>query len=384
MDKVSQRRQELERQLRRLRTPQSQAGAEGPSLPAQADARDFHELFDKHSAIMFLVDGFSLRIIDANQAASDFYGYSRKEFLDMRVVDLNTLSEEEIRQRLRQAESAKNYLFRFKHRLKNRELREVEVRSTPIGLSGGRQVFFAIVHDITERTRREEELRQSEERYRLLVENARELVVVIQDGVFRYVNPRAEALTGFTSQELLGQQFLDFVAPEDRESVRQRYLARMEGQVLCEVFLCRVLNRDGHPRWLEMSGAVIEWEGRPAALALLSDVGQRRQAEEERVLRERLRAAIATAGAACHELNQPLQALLFQLELLTLKLPPSHPQSQAVAVALEQAAKLADITQRLNRLTDYRTRQYLSRQHILDLENSSSVPPVAGEAPKQD
>lgn len=60
-----------------------------------------------------------------------------------------------------------------------------------------------------------------------------------------------------------------------------------------------------------------------------------------------------------------MQALLSQLELLALKLPPDHPQRQSVAVALEQTAKLAAITQHLNRTTDYRTRQYLLNQHTL-------------------
>jgi PAS domain S-box-containing protein len=382
MDQVSQRKQELERQLRRLSASRAGEAPGDAPLDDAVAGFDFRRLFDQHKAIMYLVDFKSLRLLDANQACLDFYGYSRQEFLGLSITDLNPLPREEILRQIAGFDAQNLGCYLFRHRLKNGGMRDVEVRSTPIGLPDGREVYFAVVHDITERMRREDELRQSEERYRLLVENARELVAVIQGGVIRYINPRALPVTGYTSQELIGRAFLEFVAPEDREPLRQRYQARLEGKPLPETFDCRVLNRAGQIIWLEISGVRILWEGQPATLSFFTDVTQRRQAEEERVLSERLQAAIETAGAACHELNQPLQALLSHLELVHLKLPGSHPQRQAVAVALDQAAKLADITQRLNRLTDYRTRQYLSRQRILDLEGSSAAgPPGAGDGP---
>ncbi|MFH1036132.1 MAG: PAS domain S-box protein [Pseudomonadota bacterium] len=379
MDEVRLARQNLQERLAGLRGPGQEPSPPRGDAAGSRPSLDFQRLFNQHKAIMYLVDYHTLDLLDANQACLDFYGYRREELLGLNVTTLNPLPKDEIFMKIQAFAPSGRGCFVFRHRLKDGRMRDMEVRSTPVLLDGGRKVYFVVEHDISQRQRQEEALRQSEKRYRILVENARELVVVIQDGVLRYINPRALALTGYTSQELQGKPFLDFIAPEDRQAVRLRHLARMQGQSLGDILVCRILNRDGQERWVEISGAVIEWEGRPASLALLIDVSQRRQAEEERMLSERLQAAVETAGAACHELNQPLQALLSQLELLLLKQDPDAPQRQALEVALAQTAKLADITRRLNRLNDYRTRQYLSRQRILDLEGSSTAAPPQGQ-----
>ncbi len=122
--------------------------------------------------------------------------------------------------------------------------------------------------------------------------------------------------------------------------------------------------------------------GRPlGGLLLLRDVSRRLQAEEERILREKLQAAIETAGAACHELNQPLQAIVSQVELLLLSLPPDSPLRPKIEVLAAESEKMARITQRLMNLHEYRTRPYLGQKQILDLDKSSAPPP-GGNGPQ--
>lgn len=126
----------------------------------QRSEQQFRDMFHKHSAIMYLIDPETLRILDANHAAEQFYGYTCELLTGMYIPDLNTLSEDEIRNEIEAARQEGRTYFNFKHRLASGELRDVEVRSTPITLGDGQEVYFAIVHDITERKRAAQALRQ--------------------------------------------------------------------------------------------------------------------------------------------------------------------------------------------------------------------------------
>lgn len=135
--------------------------------------------------------------------------------------------------------------------------------------------------DVEARKKIETALRESEERYRLLVEAAQEGIVVVQDGILVYVNPTASAIAGYPAEELNGVPFIEHVVPEDRESVLHNHWLRLEGQDVARRYQLRILRKSGEVAWLEMSGARIEWNGRPAALNFLVDITERKEAEEK-------------------------------------------------------------------------------------------------------
>ena len=99
--------------------------------------------------------------------------------------------------------------------------------------------------DLTERKQAESKLKESEEKYRLLVENANELVLVAQDGLIRFVNRKAIDFTGYTPEELEGKQFIDYIHPEERKTVADRHLKRMKGEDLPGSYPFRILYRGG-------------------------------------------------------------------------------------------------------------------------------------------
>ena len=130
----------------------------------------------------------------------------------------------------------------------------------------------------------DERLRTSEETYRLLIEHAREAIVVLQDGLLKMVNPAGAGLIGYPEKELKGRPFVRFVHPDDRSMVMQRHEKRLRGEDVPFTYCFRGITQDGHLRWLEQTGSLIEWEGKPAGLNILTDVTDRVQMEE--VLRE--------------------------------------------------------------------------------------------------
>lgn len=340
---------------------------------SQGRGWDFSQIFNAHSAMMFLVDPETMAVVDANPACEAFYGYSRQEFQGMPLADLNILDDAGLRREVARLHAEGRSDIEVSHRLKNGEIRELDIRSDAISLADGRRVQLAVVHDITQRKRQERELRASEARLRRLVESTPEGIIIAQKGRIVYANPAAEKISGFQAEELARIPYLELVPPEDQEELRQNHARRLKGLPVPESYEVRFVRKDKEMRWLVVNGLRIEHEGRPATLNFVTDITQRKQDEAERLQQERLQAAVATAGAACHELNQPLQGVLSQLELMLLKLPPEAELRPDLERTLAQARQMAEITQNLNRLTDYRTRQYLKTTRILDLDESSAL-----------
>ncbi len=131
-----------------------------------------------------------------------------------------------------------------------------------------------------ERKQAEHALRKSEEKYRLVVENANEAIVVAQDGVLKFVNPKAVELTGYTRAELATVDFVEIVHPEDRETVLDQQERRLRGEDLPNIYAFRIIDKMGEVRWLEINAVFITWEDRPATLNFLTDITQRKRTDE--------------------------------------------------------------------------------------------------------
>jgi PAS domain S-box-containing protein len=136
--------------------------------------------------------------------------------------------------------------------------------------------------DITERKLAEEALRQSEEKYRLVVDNAAEVIAIFQDGTIKFANPRITEVFGYTWEQLASRTFADFIHPDDRPMVMKRYGRRMAGEEDATVHRWRIVRQDGRIRWLEVKTVTVAWEGRPAALSLITDITDHLAAERER------------------------------------------------------------------------------------------------------
>lgn len=119
----------------------------------------FRSLFDHHAAVNLLIDPRTGRIIDANEAAARFYGWSRDSLRQMTLHEINTLPPEELHAAMAQAASSRNYHFEFAHRRADGSVRAVEVFSSSVEVAG-QPLLFSIIHDITDRRQAEEALRQ--------------------------------------------------------------------------------------------------------------------------------------------------------------------------------------------------------------------------------
>jgi PAS domain S-box-containing protein len=124
-------------------------------------------------------------------------------------------------------------------------------------------------------------LRDSEEKYRTLVEKASEGIVIVRDGRLAFANGRILEMTGMQGASLAGRAIGDFIWPDDRAMVAERHRARVEGAPAPDAYDFRIVGPSGQPFWVSASAARIAWKGRPASLMILTDIDGRRKSEEE-------------------------------------------------------------------------------------------------------
>jgi len=130
------------------------------------------------------------------------------------------------------------------------------------------------------RIRTETALQESEEKHRLVVENAREAIIISRAGKLLFFNRMAAELAGYPESELASMPITDFIHPDDREAVLANHIQRLKGEEVPSVYSFRLLKKDGTILWVEINSAIIRWQGKPAVLSFLNNVTERRQKEE--------------------------------------------------------------------------------------------------------
>ena len=138
-----------------------------------------------------------------------------------------------------------------------------------------------------------------ESTFRMMVENANEAILVAQDERLTFVNPKGVDLLGYTRRELTSRPFIEFIHPDDQKMVVRRHRQRLGGRKLPQVYPCRLVDRNGRIRWVEINVVLFSWQRRPATLIFLNDIGRRKRAQEAlRESEEKYRQLFATESDA--------------------------------------------------------------------------------------
>ncbi len=152
-----------------------------------------------------------------------------------------------------------------------------------------------------------EDLRESEEKYRALVEAAMESIFIAQDGMIRFCNKSFSYFSGYTLEGLTDRPFTELIHPDDRQTVVDRYIQRLEGKDVPSRYTFRFVDASGNTRWADMAVSLISWEGKPASLCVAADITERRQAVEALQASEK-RAALQRTAIAELVLDQVFTA----------------------------------------------------------------------------
>ncbi len=156
-----------------------------------------------------------------------------------------------------------------------------ELRGLAPVIEGTRSYVIGTLQDITNRKNTLDTLRESEEKYRTVIEQSQDCIFIAQDGRLIFHNPSLATMTGYSSAELAGRSIADLIAPDDRELVLTRHRERQMGKTLPEAYEFSVLHHDGksHIRvMMYITSASIG--GRPATIGTLHNVTEERQRQE--------------------------------------------------------------------------------------------------------
>jgi diguanylate cyclase (GGDEF)-like protein/PAS domain S-box-containing protein len=248
------------------------------SLDQEARRRS---VFEQNGSIMLVVDPASGVIVDANRAAAAFYGYTQQQLIGMFIDRINALPAAEVAAERQCALREERTCFHFPHRLASGEIRNVEVFSSPVQLDG-HTVLFSIVHDITERSRIEKRLRDSEEAFRSTFEQAAVgMVHVSFDGVFLRANTRFAEIVGYTVEELPGMSVLAITPPAQRPEALQ-ILHQVSSDTRATVkWEKQYLRKDGSLTWARLSISVQrDSEGNPLhQIGFVEEIDEQKTAE---------------------------------------------------------------------------------------------------------
>jgi PAS domain S-box-containing protein len=166
---------------------------------------------------------------------------------------------------------------------------------------GGKPAIQVAIRDISESKRAEAALHESEEKYRTLINQANDVISIVQDGTIKMCNPRLAEFWGGSIEEVLGKPFTVFIHPDALPEVVNRYNQRMAGESPPSIYETIFIRKDGSKSYVELNAGIISYEGRNADLVIVRDINERKKAEET------LRESEATARAL---LNAPTDSVI--------------------------------------------------------------------------
>lgn len=236
----------------------------------------YRDLIEISPDAIYVVDAKGVCVL-GNRAGAELAGIPRDELVGTLVTDTYLPEERHLfQERLKKLKGKSTLRFERKFVRKNGEIVPVEVSVSAI--RGG--YFQAILRDISERKRAEEALKESEERYRVLVEFSPNSICVHRDGKLLYVNPAGVRLFGAANlEELVGRSVLDFIHPDSLPVVRER-LRQLRAGETTPLIEEKFVTLKGEVRDVEVTAIPIIWEHEPAAQVMIRDITERKRAEE--------------------------------------------------------------------------------------------------------
>ena len=278
---------------------------------AEHSLRLFRTLIDHCNDAVEVVDQDTLRFIDINEKACRDRGYTREEMLSMTVFDISPDVDEAHRAKVLAAVRESGYAtFQVQHRRKDGSMFPVEVSLSMVDLD--RTYVIAICRDISDRKKAEAALRESDGRYRDLVEHSEDLVCTHDlQGNLLSVNPTPARILGYSAEEMLKIPMRELIVPEGRESF-DAYLERLRATGQPESGLLCVMTRSGEIRTWEYHNTLrTDGVETPIVRGMAHDITEQRRAEmalrgsEERyrMLFERTVAGVATIALDGHVID---------------------------------------------------------------------------------
>jgi two-component system cell cycle sensor histidine kinase/response regulator CckA len=310
----------------------------------------FRLLFMNNPQPMWVFDAETKFFLEVNNAAVEHYGYSREEFLGMRITDIRP--PEDVPRLLADTQKAFGGLRHagvWRHVLKSGRVIDVEIASDHLTFSG-QQAVLVVSRDITERKRAIEALQQAEQKYRRMFEEA--IVGIYQSapsGIFLSANPALAQMLGYASPEELIESIRDIKQQLYVDPARfDEFQRLMEEEGIAHHFECEVYRKDGSKTWISANvrafregGSIVRCEG------TTEDIGERKLLEGQLHQSQKMEAVGLLAGGVAHDFNNALSVIAGYSDLLQMRLPVGDPLCRYTEEIAKGAHRAAALTRQL-------------------------------------
>ncbi|MCB9078865.1 MAG: PAS domain S-box protein [Anaerolineaceae bacterium] len=305
----------------------------------------YRHLVETASDAIYLISGDGI-IIDANESACAALGWTKNELIGLTIFDIDpNFSVEKFKNFWESIPFNQRQIFETTHQKKNGALLPVEISGKKYKLVD--QIFYyGIARDITERKQVEWELRESEEKYRALVNGMRDTVWVINfDGKFIDINSAAAEILGYSREELLTMGPVDIDAALDEATIKQLIKEMPSDEI--QIFETIHTTKDGRQIPVEIQSCLIKYQGERMILSIARDLTDRKQAEEERLKLRKLESVGMLAGGIAHDFNNLLTAIFGNIQMGKILLSPDHKSFAFLEMAGRSMESATNLTKQL-------------------------------------
>ena len=244
----------------------------------QKYSKFFH--YSNDAIILFDLKG---NILDINQKGLSLFGFNRDEILSLKITHLlDVASLGKAKEAFKVINKLGFIQFDINFKRKKGEVFPTEVSSS-VFESDGRNLGLCIVRDITERKKVEETLRRSEERFRSVVDNSNNAILIIDERFcVTYVNEEISRILGYSSHEVLGNDFRNLLDKQARKDLEVRFIKRQKGVPIPPRYEICIKKKDGEKCFVEISSTVItNSSGKKETVAQLTDLTEKKRAAEK-------------------------------------------------------------------------------------------------------
>jgi PAS domain S-box-containing protein len=284
-----------------------------------------------------------------NERFCEMLGYHRDEIIGRYLLDF---VHDDYRESMKDqmAQRQKGLEERFELVWKTKDGKKIHTLTSPIGFFDEEGCFtgsMGILTDITDRIQAKKALRSSEEKYRLLVENANDAIFIVQEGQIKFANQMAKQMGNDLGVDLARVSFANYIHPDDRDLVLERYKRRIKGEKLPNTYAFRLVGQDDQVMWVELNAVQINWDGKPATLNFLRDITLQRKLERQLQLSQKMEAVGTLAGGVAHDFNNLLMGIQGRTSLMLLETDPIHPQFEHLKEIENYIKRAAKLTKQL-------------------------------------
>ncbi len=351
----------------------------------------YADFFESAADGMVVIDGTG-RVLFANPRAREITGLSEAELVKRRFEGLFAPPERERASRLLRGFQAGVYPRGVDIQLASKSGEQLIANvSFSSVLHEDNAVLFTF-RDVTLERRTAIELKQTKEFLESVIDSSVDGIVSADlRGMVMIFNRAAARIFGYSPEEVIGKLNVEALYPPGvaKEVMRKIRDPGLSGYGRLQDSRVDMLAADGRPLPVQLSASLVLDNGQPiGSVGIFTDIREKlriqnelEQVQEELRNREKQAIIAELAGAAAHELNQPLTSVIGYSELLRRQVEPNSQLSQAVAIIISEAERMAEIVRKVGRITKYETKTYVGGARILDLEKASGAEAEKGGRP---